>query len=263
MTRQKIFAVTGGASGIGLAVVQRLHADGHKVVSLDLADKTQTSALHELGVDIMSIDVNDEVSVRDAHAAIIKTYGAVNGLVNSAGVIQKRETPDQLSMKDWDFVVHTNMRGTYLCCAVFGSHMVEQKMGTIVNIASIASTSGVPLHAYAPAKAGVLSITQCLAGQWGHAGVRVNAVAPGYTQTPALQAAIDRGDRDRALLVRQAALGRMVQTDEVANGIVFLLSDQASAITGVSLPIDCGWLASVGWETYGGLPHTKQENVQC
>jgi NAD(P)-dependent dehydrogenase (short-subunit alcohol dehydrogenase family) len=139
--------------------------------------------------------------------------------------------------------------------------MAEKKGGAIVNVASITSTSGVPLHAYAPAKAGVLSITQCLAGQWGHAGVRVNAVAPGYTQTPALQAAIDRGDRDQALLIKQAALGRMVQTNEVANGIVFLLSDQASAITGVSLPIDCGWLASVGWETYGGLPHTKQETV--
>jgi NAD(P)-dependent dehydrogenase (short-subunit alcohol dehydrogenase family) len=257
MMRQKVFAVTGGASGIGLAVVQRLHADGHLVVSLDLPDKTHDPALKALGVQTLPIDVNDEASVREAHGAIIKTYGSVDGLVNSAGVIQKRQTPDQLSMADWDFVVNTDMRGTYLCCAVFGSHMAEQKRGSIVNIASITSTSGVPLHAYAPAKAGVLSITQCLAGQWGHAGVRVNAVAPGYTQTPALQAAIDRGDRDQALLIKQAALGRMVQTNEVANGIVFLLSDQASAITGVSLPIDCGWLASVGWETYGGLPHTK------
>jgi NAD(P)-dependent dehydrogenase (short-subunit alcohol dehydrogenase family) len=261
MMQHKVYAVTGGASGIGLAVVHRLHADGHQVISLDLPDKTHDPALQVLGIQTMPIDVNDEASVRDVHAAIIKKYGAIDGLVNSAGVIQKRETPDQLSMADWDFVVNTDMRGTYLCCAVFGSHMAEKKGGAIVNVASITSTSGVPLHAYAPAKAGVLSITQCLAGQWGHAGVRVNAVAPGYTQTPALQAAIDRGDRDQALLIKQAALGRMVQTNEVANGIVFLLSDQASAITGVSLPIDCGWLASVGWETYGGLPHTKQETV--
>jgi NAD(P)-dependent dehydrogenase (short-subunit alcohol dehydrogenase family) len=257
MSRQKVFAVTGGASGIGLAVVQRMHADGHLVVSLDLPDKTHTPALKTLGVLTLSVDVLDEVSVRGALAAIITAYGAIDGLVNSAGVIQKRQDPDQLAMKDWDTVVNTNMRGTYLCCAVFGSHMVEQKGGSIVNIASVTSTNGVPLHAYAPAKAAVVSITQCLAGQWGHAGVRVNAVAPGYTETPALQAAIDRGDRDRALLVRQAALGRMVQTNEVANGIAFLLSNQASAITGVCLPIDCGWLASVGWETYGGLPHTK------
>ena len=161
-------------------------------------------------------------------------------------------------MQAWDFVVNTDMRGTYMSCAIFGSHMAEVGRGAIVNIASITSTNGVPLHAYAPAKAGVLSITQCLAGQWGHAGVRVNAVAPGYTQTPAIQAAIDRGDRDPKALAKQAALGRMVQTDEVANGIAFLLSEQASAITGISLPIDCGWLASVGWESYGGLPHTLQ-----
>lgn len=261
MSNPKIMVVTGGASGIGLAVVQKLHADGHSVVSLDLPGKTETPALKDLGVATLPIDVNDEASVRAAHAAIIDQHGAVDGLVNSAGVIQKRESPDKLDMKDWDFVVDTDMRGTYLCCAIFGSHMVEQEKGSIVNIASVTSTSGVPLHAYAPAKAGVLSITHCLAGEWGHAGVRVNAVAPGYTETPALQAAIDRGDRDRAMLVRQAALGRMVQTNEVANGVAFLLSDEASAITGACLPIDCGWLASVGWETYGGLPHTRQGAV--
>jgi len=263
MKRKQVMVVTGGSSGIGLATVKKLHEQGHQVISLDLPGKCDLPLFITLGIQSLPIDVNDEVSVRAAHAAIIKEHGAVDGLVNSAGVIQKRESPDILAMKDWDFVVDTNMRGTYLCCAVFGTHMVEKKSGAIVNIASVTSTSGVPLHAYAPAKAGVLSITQCLAGEWGHAGVRVNAVAPAYTETPALQAAIDRGDRDRTQLVKQAALGRMVQTDEVACGIAFLLSDQATAITGISLPIDCGWLASVGWETYSGLPHTKQGAVPC
>ena len=258
MSKTKVMVVTGGASGIGLATVKRLKQDGHHVISLDLPDRTHQSDLHALGVTTMSFDVNDEASIRNAHADIIAAHGAIDGLVNSAGVIQKREAPDQLSMQAWDFVVNTDMRGTYMSCAIFGSHMAEVGRGAIVNIASITSTNGVPLHAYAPAKAGVLSITQCLAGQWGHAGVRVNAVAPGYTQTPAIQAAIDRGDRDPKALAKQAALGRMVQTDEVANGIAFLLSEQASAITGISLPIDCGWLASVGWESYGGLPHTLQ-----
>lgn len=258
MSKSKVMVVTGGASGIGLATVKRLKADGHHVISLDLPDRTHQPDLQALGVHTMPFDVNDEASIRDAHDKIVVEHGAIDGLVNSAGVIQKRETPDQLSMQAWDFVVNTDMRGTYMCCAIFGSHMAEVGRGAIVNIASITSTNGVPLHAYAPAKAGVLSITQCLAGQWGHRGVRVNAVAPGYTQTPAIQAAIDRGDRDPKALAKQAALGRMVQTDEVANGIAFLLSDQASAITGISLPIDCGWLASVGWESYGGLPHTLQ-----
>jgi NAD(P)-dependent dehydrogenase (short-subunit alcohol dehydrogenase family) len=258
MSHAKIMVVTGGASGIGLAVVQNLHAKGHQVISLDLPEKTDVPALAALGVQTMAVDVTDDAMVRQVHQDIVSQHGALDGLVNSAGVIQKRETPDQLEMADWDFVVDTNMRGTYLCCAVFGSHMAASRHGAIVNIASITSTNGVPLHAYAPAKAGVLSITQCLAGQWGHAGVRVNAVAPGYTETPALQAAIARGDRDRVTLSRQAALGRMVQPSEVADSVAFLLSEQASAITGVSLPVDCGWLASVGWETYGGLPHTQQ-----
>ena len=173
MSQRKIIAVTGAASGIGLAVVQRLHADGHLVISLDLPSKTEVQALAQLGVESLALDVTDEASVARAHAQIIAKHGAVDGLVNSAGVIQKRQSPDQLSMQDWDRVVNTNMRGTYVCCAIFGAHMVKQGRGAIVNIASITSYAAVPLHAYAPSKAGVLSITQCLAAEWGHAGIRV------------------------------------------------------------------------------------------
>lgn len=256
---QPCVVVTGGASGIGLATVNYLHQAGWKVVSLDLPGREKVPGFAQRGIDTLPCDVNDEASVERAAEAIVATHGAIEGLVNSAGVIQKREKPEQLTMKDWDFVVNTDMRGTYLSCVVFGRHMLKQRRGSIVNIASITSFRGVPLHAYAPAKAAVVSITQCLAGEWGHQGIRVNAVAPGYTLTPALQAAIDRGDRDPAALSRQAALGRMVAPEEVASGIAFLLSPQASAITGVTLPIDCGWMAATGWESYGGLPHVNNQ----
>ena len=114
-----------------------------------------------------------------------------------------------------------------------------------------------PLHAYAPAKAAVLSITQCLAAEWGRSGVRVNAISPGYTLTEALQAAIDRGDRNPEDLTSQSAMGRLVDPSEIADAAGFLLSDAARAITGINLPVDAGWLAGSTWMTYGGIPPAR------
>jgi len=110
-----------------------------------------------------------------------------------------------------------------------------------------------PLHAYAPAKAAVIAMTECLAAEWGPAQVRVNAVSPGYTRTPALQNAIDKGERDVSALAGNSALGRLVEPTEIARAVTFLASPDAAAITGVNLPVDCGWLVAGSWHTYGGL----------
>jgi NAD(P)-dependent dehydrogenase (short-subunit alcohol dehydrogenase family) len=131
--------------------------------------------------------------------------------------------------------------------------MADRGHGAIVNIASIVASRSVPLHAYAPAKAAVVAITECLAAEWGPAGIRVNAVSPGHTLTPALQDAIDKGERDVATLERNNALGRMVQPVEVACAVAFLASSDAGAITGINLPVDCGWLVTGSWHSYGGL----------
>jgi NAD(P)-dependent dehydrogenase (short-subunit alcohol dehydrogenase family) len=97
-------------------------------------------------------------------------------------------------------------------------------------------------------------MTECLAAEWGRSGVRVNAVSPGYTRTPALQAAIDRGQRDVTALEDNSALGRMVEPEEIAKAVAFLASGDAAAITGVNLPVDAGWLVATSWHTYKGLP---------
>jgi NAD(P)-dependent dehydrogenase (short-subunit alcohol dehydrogenase family) len=135
--------------------------------------------------------------------------------------------------------------------------MAERRRGSIVNIASIAGMRSMPLHAYAPAKAAVIAMTECLAAEWGPMQVRVNAVSPGYTRTPPLQAAIERGERDVSALVNNAALGRLVEPDEVARVVAFLVGPEASAITGVNLPVDCGWLLAPPWHAYGGLRQTR------
>jgi NAD(P)-dependent dehydrogenase (short-subunit alcohol dehydrogenase family) len=252
--------VTGGSSGIGAACVRHLVQRGDRVVVIDLPGTWNPD---KMGVEVVAVydgDVTDESRLRQLAAQIEATHGPVQSLVNSAGILQQRLPPETLSMSVWDRVIAVDQRGTYLASVVFGQAMARRGSGAIVNIASITASRSVPLHAYAPAKAAVVSITQCLAAEWGRSGVRVNAVSPGYTLTEALQAAIDRGDRNPEELTSQAAMGRMVDPAEVADVVGFLLSPAARAITGINLPVDAGWLAGSTWMTYGGIPAARAED---
>jgi NAD(P)-dependent dehydrogenase (short-subunit alcohol dehydrogenase family) len=161
--------------------------------------------------------------------------------------------PTELTMAAYDDVVRVDQRGTYVASVAFGRRMVARRRGAIINIASIAGMRSMPLHAYSPAKAAVIATTECLAAEWGPAQVRVNAVSPGYTRTPALQEAIDKGQRDPSALAGNSALGRLVEPLEIAKVVAFLASPLASAITGANVPVDCGWLVAPSWHTYGGL----------
>jgi len=247
-----IAVVTGGASGIGEACCRELHARGARVVVLD-RDARSHAVAQSVGGEARIADVTNDAGLEACAAAIEREIGPVEMLVNSAGIIQVPLRPGELSMQAWDDVVRVNQRGVYFCCRAFGAFMVARRRGAIVNIASVAGMRSLPLHAYTPAKAAVIAITECLAAEWGPAQVRVNAVSPGYTRTPALQGAIDRGQRDVRALESNAALGRVVEPAEVAHAVAFLVSPEASAITGVNLPVDCGWLVAPSWHSYGGL----------
>jgi len=244
--------VTGGASGIGAACCRELAERGARIVVLDRDERAHAVAREVNGRGWIA-DVADEPAMQRCAEAIEAELGPVEMLVNSAGVIQVPVSPDRLSMANWDEVVRVDQRGTYVASVVFGTRMAGRRRGSIVNIASIAGMRSMPLHSYAPAKAAVISMTECLAAEWGRAGVRVNAVSPGYTRTPALQDAIDKGERDVSKLEDNSALGRMVEPGDIARAVAFLSSDDAAAITGVNLPVDCGWLVAGSWHTYGGL----------
>ena len=251
--------ITGGASGIGAACGRVLRERGAEVVVLDRDGERAQRVAAEIGGHAVAGDVGDADAIEQAAAAIERTHGPVEILVNSAGVIQRPVSPNALPMSVWDDVVRIDQRGTYVACLAFGRRIVPRRRGAIVNIASIAGMRSMPLHAYAPAKAAVISMTQNLAAEWGRAGVRVNCVSPGYTRTPALQAAIDRGERDVSSLIALSALGRMVEPEDIGKAVAFLCSTEAGAITGVNLPVDCGWLVAPSWLTYGGLPTQKDE----
>lgn len=247
-----IAVVTGGASGIGLACCRELHERGAQIAVIDRDHRAHDIA-KQLGARAWIVDTADETQLERCAAEIEQEFGAVEILVNSAGIIQQPLPPQQLSMQTWDEIVRVDQRGTYVSCVAFGTRMAARRRGSIVNIASIAGMRSMPLHAYSPAKAAVISITECLAAEWGPAQVRVNAVAPGHTRTPALQGAIDRGERDVSALENANALGRLVEPIEIARAVAFLAGSDSAAITGVTLPVDCGWLVTPSWHAYGGL----------
>jgi len=247
-----VAVVTGGASGIGAACCRELAARGARIALVDRDERVHAVAREGNG-RAWIVDVADEAALAQCADAIEAEMGPAEILVNSAGVIQVPLPPDRLSMASWDEVVRVDQRGTYVAAMVFGLRMAARRRGSIVNIASVAGMRSMPLHSYAPAKAAVIAMTECLAAEWGPAQVRVNAVSPGYTRTPALQDAIDKGQRDVSALERNAALGRLVEPIEIARAVAFLASPDAAAITGANLPVDCGWLVAGSWHTYGGL----------
>jgi NAD(P)-dependent dehydrogenase (short-subunit alcohol dehydrogenase family) len=245
--------VTGGSSGIGEACARECAARGATVAILDVSPAGEAVA-KDIGGRFWHCDVGDDKAVATVAAAVEAAMGPAEYLVNSAGILQKAALkPGEYPQDAWDEIVRVDQRGTYLTCRAFGLGMVERRRGSIVNIASVAGMMSTPLHSYTPAKAAVIALTQTLAAEWGRADVRVNAVSPGATRTPALDAALKRGDRSLATLEMVAPLRRLIETSEIATAVAFLLSGEAAAITGVNLPVDCGWLVSNGWHFYGGL----------
>jgi NAD(P)-dependent dehydrogenase (short-subunit alcohol dehydrogenase family) len=251
--QRRLVVVTGGASGIGAACAETLASEGYRVVVADLNLDLARAVAARIGGDAWLLDVGDDKSVNATALEIEEKIGPVFGLVNSAGIIQKPVDPYELDMTTWDLVQRIDFRGSYISCLAFGRAMLTRKSGAIVNISSITAQRSVPLHSYAPAKAAVVSMTQCLAAEWGPSNIRVNSVAPGYTLTPALQAAVDRGERQLDQLESSSPMRQTVKPSQVGDAVSFLLSDRASAITGVDLPVDCGWLVGTSWHTYGGF----------
>jgi len=245
--------VTGGASGIGAATVERFRADGRSVVigdrRLDAAEETAQL----LGAAAYEIDISSQDEVADVVERIEKDHGPIEVLVNCAGPLQNTDRPEDISMRVWDRIVNVHFRGTYLVTVEVGKRMAKRRRGNIVTVASVAGMRSGPLHAYGPAKAALINLTEGLAAEWGPMNVRVNTVSPGFVTTPALARGVDEHVLSSSRLESASALGRTVEASEVAAAIYFLGSDAASAITGCNLPVDAGYLVAGSWNAYGGL----------
>lgn len=249
----RIAVITGGASGIGAACARVMAARGARLVVADTNADAAGRVAREVGGVAMTVDVRDAAAVQDLADRCEREVGPTAILVTSAGIVQPPLPPEDLPLELYDNVVAVNLRGTYLTARAFAAYMLKRRAGAIVTISSVTAERSTPLHAYAPTKAAVTNLTLGLAAEWGRAGIRVNTVEPGYTRTPALQDQIDKGHRDPALLEENSALGRMVEPEEIANAVAFLVSDEAAAITGIALPVDAGYFCAGSWHPYGGV----------
>ena len=163
----RLVFVTGAASGIGAAVAERLAAAGGRIIAADRRLQPAEALAARIGGTAVALDIAEEAMVRDVVATVEASHGAIDILVNCAGVLQNLAPPEALSMEHWDRITNIHQRGTYLVTVAIGSRMAARRRGSIVTIASTAGMRSTPLHAYAPAKAALISLTQCLATEWG------------------------------------------------------------------------------------------------
>jgi NAD(P)-dependent dehydrogenase (short-subunit alcohol dehydrogenase family) len=244
--------VTGGASGIGLAIARQLKACGAIITIADMDEGALASTSEINGFSQVKLDVTDARAVKAAAEAA----GQTDILVVAAGLLQRPSPTDRLTDNEWTRVTETNLKGAYLTMARFGEQMAARGTGSILAIASVMGLTSTPLHAYGPAKAALINLVQGLAAEWATKGVRVNALAPGFTHTPALERGLKFQVLDEAQLAASAAQKRLVTKDEIATAAAFMVSDLASAITGVTLPVDAGFMATSGWAPFGGVPES-------
>ncbi|CAM3796848.1 SDR family NAD(P)-dependent oxidoreductase [Castellaniella denitrificans] len=238
--------VTGAATGIGWATARLLAVEGHRLSLLDLDGARARERADELGPGHLGVacDVAAEAAVDEAIARTLERFGRIDVLVNNAGIgDQSAATVDQ-SAERFDQVLDVHLRGTFLMCRAVAAHMLVRKRGAIVNLSSIAGMAGIPgRNAYSAAKAGIAAMTRSMACEWARAGIRVNAVAPGYARTALVEELEARHAIDTRGIAARTPMGRLARPEEIAAVIAFLVSDRASYVTGTTIHADGGWLA--------------------
>lgn len=255
--RGRLAVVIGGGNGIGAATCRLLHERGWKIVAADIDAAAAEAIASECDGYGITIDVLDAASIAGAAETIDRQYGPIYAMVNSAAIFQPQMAPELMPYENWDRIVQSGYRGTYISNVEFGKRMAAYGAGSIVNISSMVGSRPNHGHAYYSSKAGVNALTEGMAGEWGRSGVRVNAVSPGFVAVPRMVAYVKEGKRFAISPVEVSALGRLVEPSEVAETIAFLLSDKASAITGTNITIDAGVMATNGWVVHGGVPAAR------
>jgi len=239
----KIALVTGGSQGIGESIAKALGAAGARVVVAARGEDKAAVVAQAIGdaggkAEALRLDVGEPASVSAAFKAIVEKHGRLDVLVNNAGI-----TDDglilRMSKESWDRVIATDLTGVFLCAQEAAKVMLKKRVaGRIVNITSVVGLMGNAGQTnYAAAKAGVVGFTKALAREIGSRGITVNAVAPGYVETPMTDVLLEE---QKKALVGQVVLGRLGTADDVAGAVVYLASDAAAYVTGTCLNVSGG-----------------------
>ena len=252
----QVVVVTGGARGLGDAIVRRVTAEGGRAVVPDLIDPLKPVP----GARYVHCDITDRGAVAMAHASVEDEEGRLDVLVNNAG-IQRVGLTDEFDPDAWESVIAVHLFGTFYWSRLALQTMKRQGAGAIVTIASVAGLVALPGRGpYAAAKAALMSLTRVMATEVASLGIRVNAVAPGMARTRLVEDAIENGSVDVAAMMNEIPMRRFAKVDEIAKAVCFLASDDASYVTGHTLVVDGGWTIlgmhyTPDWLTGGpGLP---------
>jgi meso-butanediol dehydrogenase / (S,S)-butanediol dehydrogenase / diacetyl reductase len=226
----KVIVVTGGASGIGQACVSVLRQEGAEVVVIDKDAQP-------------AVDVTDAPAVAAAMEEAARRYGAIHGLVNSAGIAIRRSVTE-LDDADWQRVLDVNLRGAFLCSRYAIPYMREG--GSIVHLSSVVGITGVRNRAaYSASKGGLVALMRNMAMDYAERRIRVNCVCPGFVRTP-FTAAIFADPEKKARLTELHPLGRLGEPEDIARAILFLISEESSWITGQAIAVDGGFSSGFG-----------------
>ncbi len=234
----KTALVTGAAQGIGFEIAKALGEAGARVIIADLNPAVGELAAERLGAAFEPLNVTDSEAV----SALATRLDPLDILVNNAGIV-RNVASEAISDADWEVVMSVNVTGVFWCCREFGKKMLQAGRGSIVSTASMSgmiSNHPQPQSGYNASKAAVIHLTRSLAGEWASRGVRVNAVAPGYTATPMTVLGLETPEW-RETWLKETPMGRLAQPREIAPAVVYLASDAASFVTGHTLVVDGGY----------------------
>ncbi len=241
-----VVLITGGASGLGLAGAQGFAKQGATIVIVDINESEAKQAALELGSEHLGLacDVADETQVNQVVDTVIQKFGRIDVLVNCAGIADQVKPTVEQDMTHFRRLLDIHLTGSYMMTKACAVQMLKQGKGSVINISSIAGVIGLTYrNAYSAAKAGISMLTRTLGCEWAAAGIRVNAIAPGYILTPLTQSLIDKGRLDKSIVERRTPMGHFGTPKHIADAMLFLASDQAAFITGVTLPVDGGYMS--------------------
>jgi NAD(P)-dependent dehydrogenase (short-subunit alcohol dehydrogenase family) len=232
----KVCVITGAAGGIGAATAEAFAREGAKVVGVDLHDGSPG----DLALDV---DVTDEGAVRDMYARVRDEFGRIDVLFNNAGISPDDDTSVlDTSLDAWQRVQDVNLKSVFLCCKHGIPHLLERGGGSVINTASFVAVMGAATSqiSYTASKGGVLALTRELGVEFARRGVRVNALCPGPIDTPLLRELFAKDPEKAQRRLVHVPMGRFGKAEEIANGVLFLASDESSFMTATTFLVDGG-----------------------